>query len=75
MQAALGRIDVKRNRDKEAEELVGQDSSESNENFKKRFKKEQRMVAIAKCNLLKSQEAVEQFDEAKQERHKNLHSL
>jgi hypothetical protein len=66
MQAALGRIDVDVKRSKEAEELVGQDSSESNENFKKRFKREQRMVGIAKYNLLKAQEAVEQFDEAKQ---------
>lgn len=66
MQAALGRVDVDVKRSKEAEELVGQDSSESNENFKKRFKREQRMVGIAKYNLLKAQEAVEQFDEAKQ---------
>ena len=66
MQAALGRINVDVKRSKEAEELVGQDSSESNENFKKRFKREQRMVGNAKYNLLKAQEAVEQFDEAKQ---------
>ena len=71
----LGKVEVVRNRDKEAEALAGNDSSDSNENFKRRFKREQRMVGIAKTNLCKAQEAADKFDEIRMERNKNLTNL
>lgn len=64
-----------RNRDREAEALAGNDSSDSNENFKRRFKREQRMVGIAKMNLFKAQEAADKFDQVRVERNKNLTNL